>query len=139
MSDHKSKSLVKAAPWLVAAFVACFVVGGWLVWRGSYQEYQAGSFLRSIVLLIAIVAFALALLSDAGIIASATTIGCAFPAVIMVRVVLDVTKDPTDHNLWPFEIAIALVIGMGAAFATASLGGICRRLAIKTFKAHDRP
>lgn len=46
------------------------------------------------------------------------------PAVIAVlgRVVLDTAADPTSHNLWPFEVAVAVVMSVVPALAGAVVG-----------------
>ncbi|MBP1771118.1 MAG: hypothetical protein H6P99_281 [Holophagaceae bacterium] len=54
--------------------------------------------------------------------------GAAVPAAVMVRVLVDTMKDPTSHNLWPFEVVIAGMFGLGLAFAAALLGRLFRRL-----------
>jgi hypothetical protein len=56
-------------------------------------------------------------------------IGAAvLPAVVFARVVYDGLRDPTSHNLWPFEIAIAIGVGLPAAVAGAALGWLALRL-----------
>jgi len=46
----------------------------------------------------------------------------------MARVVYEVVPDPTSHNLWPFELALAVVPGFGPALAGAVAGGLAARL-----------
>jgi hypothetical protein len=36
--------------------------------------------------------------------------------------------DPSSHNLWPFEIAIALVLGFACSLAGAAIGNLIARL-----------
>jgi hypothetical protein len=54
------------------------------------------------------------------------TIAAAVPAVVFVRVIVDCAHDPTAHNLWPFEIIIALLIGFVCALAGALVGTVVR-------------
>jgi hypothetical protein len=49
------------------------------------------------------------------------------PAAVFARVVYDGLRDPTSHNLWPFEIAIAIGVGLPAALAGAVLGWLVLR------------
>jgi hypothetical protein len=128
MSDDMRTSLIKAAPWLLGAFTLCFLIGGWFCWRGSYEEYLAADTPWITLLFLAVAAFALPLVGNAGIILSGIVVGAALPAVIVVRVALDVMHNPTDHNLWPFEVAIACVFGMGIALPAATIGGLIRRV-----------
>ncbi len=44
------------------------------------------------------------------------------PSVVMVRVMVDCSRDPTSHNLWPFELIIAVFVGGAAALAGSALG-----------------
>jgi hypothetical protein len=56
-------------------------------------------------------------------------IGAAvLPAAVFARVVYDGLRDPTSHNLWPFEIAIAIGVGLPAALAGAALGWLALRV-----------
>ena len=48
--------------------------------------------------------------------------GSVIPAVVMVRVMVDCSRDPTSHNLWPFEVFIAVIVGGAAALAGSVLG-----------------
>jgi len=34
----------------------------------------------------------------------------------------EVVKDPTSHNLWPFEVMIALIVGLTSAAAGTLIG-----------------
>jgi hypothetical protein len=54
--------------------------------------------------------------------------GAAVPAAVMVRVVVDTAKDPTSHNLWPFEVAFTGVFAFGLAAGAGLLGLLFRRL-----------
>jgi hypothetical protein len=51
-------------------------------------------------------------------------VGAAVPAPILARIVVDTTKDPTSHNLWPFEVIIAAVIGALCSSAGALIGSL---------------
>lgn len=56
---------------------------------------------------------------------SATCLGA--PGAVLLKVLVDVIADPTSHNLWPFEVAIA--IGVGAV--PAALGTFAGWLLVK--------
>lgn len=53
--------------------------------------------------------------------------GLAIPAVAMARVIVDVARDSTSHNLWPFEIVFAVFIGIAGALPGALLGWLLAR------------
>lgn len=49
-------------------------------------------------------------------------VGGGFVAAVLLRVAVETAKDPTSHNLWPFEVVIAGIFGvvsglLGAAIA----------------------
>ena len=46
----------------------------------------------------------------------------------MARVVVDTARDPTSHNLWPFEMVIAFALGLAGAVPGALIGSTFRRL-----------
>jgi uncharacterized membrane protein (GlpM family) len=52
-------------------------------------------------------------------------------AFVLARILLDTRRDPTSHNLWPFEIVVA------AAAALVALG--LMRGAMWIFAARGRP
>ena len=52
----------------------------------------------------------------------------AVPCAVMVRVLVDVVKEPTSHNLWPFEVVLAGLFGFGLAYAAGLMGLLCRRM-----------
>jgi len=54
--------------------------------------------------------------------------GAAMPLAVVARVAVETTIDPTTHNLFPFEIAIALGVGFAYAAPGAAAGIALRRL-----------
>lgn len=55
-------------------------------------------------------------------------VGGAVPCAVLTRVVVEALRDPTSHNLWPFEVVLAGLVGFGLAYAAGLLGLLCRRL-----------
>ena len=54
---------------------------------------------------------------------------CVLPAAVFARVVYDGLRDPTSHNLWPFELAIAFGVALPSAVAGALAAWLLTRLA----------
>ncbi len=52
---------------------------------------------------------------------TALLVSAGFAVAVIGRVIVDTMADPTDHNLWPFEVVIALVVGAVGALAGALL------------------
>jgi hypothetical protein len=122
MSDREQ---IRQFAWAAVAFAICFFAGGW---SGSYRDYLHAGFHWEIAALFVGVAMVLTWFADVGLLVSAITVSLALPAIILVRVILDGLDDPTSHNLWPFEIALASVIGMIVAFPAAFVGRLFRFL-----------
>jgi hypothetical protein len=51
------------------------------------------------------------------------------PIAVLCKLVWDVVADPTSHNLWPFELAIAVAVGAAAALVGALVGWVLAVLA----------
>ncbi len=58
-------------------------------------------------------------------------VGASVPASVVVGIVVEVAKDPTAHNLWPFEIVIASLVGFACAAAGAIVGAVIAELFAK--------
>ncbi|HZM26217.1 MAG TPA: hypothetical protein VFB89_02580 [Gemmatimonadales bacterium] len=54
-----------------------------------------------------------------------------FVLAVLGRVAVETSRDPTSHNLWPFEVAIAGVIGLGAAVVGVGLARLFQRATAK--------
>jgi hypothetical protein len=64
-----------------------------------------------------------------GILAATCAAGAGVPIAVLCKLVWDVVADPTSHNLWPFELAIALAVGAAAALVGALVGWVLAVLA----------
>ena len=64
-----------------------------------------------------------------GLLAPVAAVGAGFVLAVMLRVSVETSADPTSHNLWPFEVAIAGSIGAVGALAGVLLTRLARRLA----------
>jgi hypothetical protein len=122
----REAGMIKIA-WLIGAFALCFAVGGWIFWRGSYEEFISMGppwlmFGRMVA-----VAVLLSWIGGIGILPCGIVVGSSFPAVVLVRVVLDCAANPTNHNLWPFELVVGTGLGMIVAFSAAAVGWTLRR------------
>lgn len=57
-----------------------------------------------------------------GTFAAGTAAWAGVPAAALAKVTVDVLRDSGSHNLWPFEVAIALAVGALPAAVGAGLG-----------------
>jgi hypothetical protein len=113
--------------WRWIAFLLTFVAVGVPYWLIPYNTINLPDALLSPGLWIAFFA-TLILRSYAGarFWKATLTIAAAVPAAVFARVIVDCAHDPTAHNLWPFEIIIACLVGFVCALAGALAGTLVR-------------
>jgi hypothetical protein len=111
--------------WWVPGFAAGFLAVGVPYWLLPYGKVDLPNPLLGAGLLVVIVAAALTrFYSGRPFLQVAAVMGSVFPAVVMVRVAVEVSRDPTSHNLWPFEVVIAMFVGGVAALPGTMLGSL---------------
>ena len=114
--------------WLASGFAAGLLMTGIPYWL---LPYNADYFADPGVLLgfvgLAVVTAMLAIGGIAGLGRIFWAMLAAFPAAVMIRVVVDTMQDPTDHNLWPFELIFAAVVSLVAVVPGLLIGALVRR------------
>lgn len=116
--------------WLCVACVVAFLAIGIPYWPIPYGQVSLPSSIQTYQLVI--VAVAACLVRVAGGVKTTTAVfavAAAVPGAILARVIVEVARDPTSHNLWPFELLIGLVLGLLAAAAGALAGALLLRFA----------
>ena len=99
--------------WLVAAFVIGFLAVGVPYWQIPYAKVSLPDTLYGAgLLVVGVLAAAARGFGKVRLLAVILAVGASVPAVVLVRVAVDVAKDPTAHNLWPFEFIIAALVGV---------------------------
>ena len=117
---------------LAAAFVTCVLVVGIGYWPMPYSQVNLPDALYGTGLwLVGGVALALRLAGVARSWKIALLIGSAPAMAVLARVIADTMRDPTSHNLWPFELVIALALGV----ACAACGAMAGRLLVSLRKS----
>jgi hypothetical protein len=116
--------------WLAAACTVAFLAVGVPYWLVPYNKLNLPDALLHPGLLLPMVA---ALALRAGAIVSFAravhALALSVAAVVMARVLADCLRDPTAHNLWPFELVIALLVGYACSACGALVGaGVARAL-----------
>jgi len=128
--DASQMNTARRATWVLAGFAAGFLAAGLPYWTIPYSKVSLPStLLQNCLLPIALVAVLLPLVSGVGIWRSATAVGLAAPGAVFARMVVETSRDPTSHNLWPIEVMIAMVVGMAIAWPGAAAGELFRRFA----------
>lgn len=107
------------------AFLACALILGLPYWAIPYAQVSLpGALMVPGLLVVPIAALALRFPLRSSFLAALSAPGLAVPAAVLVRVGWEVAKDPTSHNLWPFEVVLAGLVGFGAALGGAILGSL---------------
>lgn len=63
-----------------------------------------------------------------GTFAACSAAWAGVPAAVLAKVTVDVLRDSASHNLWPFEVAIAVAVGAIPAALGAGVGWALARL-----------
>jgi len=118
-----------AVYWLAAAFVLSFLAVGFPYWQIPYAKVSLPSTLYgSGLLVVGVLAAAARAIGKGRLLTVILVVGSAVPAPIIARIAVDTTKDPTSHNLWPFEVIIAAMIGALCSSAGALIGSLLAHL-----------
>lgn len=115
--------------WLAAGFLAALLLIGVPAWSMPYAEAGVPADLIGPGLaVLAAITVLLALAGVARLRVLLTTMALCPAAVVVLRAIVEIAADPTSHNLWPFEIVIALVVGAGAVLPALAIGLVARLL-----------
>jgi hypothetical protein len=107
---------------LAAAFAVSFFVIGWPYWQVAYAQVSLPETLLGWPILVVVAAAAAACVARANAFAVFLIVGAAVPSAVLARVIFDTAVDPTSHNLWPFEIVLAGMLGFAVALAGIVVG-----------------
>lgn len=113
---------------LLVAFAACFLMIGIPYWQLPYSSVSLPDSLYGTGLLLTFVCTLFFCSQGIGFLWSATVLGLSAPAAVATRIIVDVARDNSTHNLFPFEIAIAIIVGFSVAGFGVGLGVLSRRI-----------
>lgn len=115
--------------WLASGFAAGVALTGIPFWRLPYNADYLGDLPLQLGFVgLAGVTAVLAASGAAGLWRIFWAMLAAFPVAVMVRVIVEVAQDPTDHNLWPFELIFAAVFSLIAVVPGLLVGALARRI-----------
>jgi hypothetical protein len=115
--------------WLSVAFISGFLAVGIPYWLIPYNKGNLPDALMGPALLV--VVFAALLIRSFQVTSFwrvVGIVGASVPAAVFARVIVEGLQDPTSHNLWPFEVIIALFVGFPCALAGAVAGSLVSTL-----------
>jgi hypothetical protein len=108
---------------LLIGFLAGFLSVGIPYWIIPYQKLGLPDAIIGFgLVVVALAALLLRARRVAPIWKTTLIVGASVPAVVLSRALVEGLIDPTSHNLWPFELVIALPIGFAAALIGAVAG-----------------
>lgn len=115
--------------WLAVAVITTFLAVGIPYWMIPYAKLNLPNGLMHLTLGVAtLAALLLCTYRMASTWRAVWFVTAAVVAVVFVRIVVEGVMDPTSHNLWPFEIGIALFVGLVATAPGAIVGTLVRPL-----------
>ena len=122
----RANAMTRSSPaWLLIAFLVALIGVGFRYWQIPYPQvslpdslYGPGLVAVGVVAVMAR-AFGLARFWKVWLVIAASV-----PLAVLVRVIVETGRDPTSHDLWPFEIAVAAGLGLAGALAGTLLGSL---------------
>jgi hypothetical protein len=120
MSDNDLENAISRKRWTVATVFLGFLAGGLPLWPVPYYSIDLSNpgFLGQWIGAGIIAGGFPAALSSLSMHRSAVLLGAGFGMAVLARVLFEIIQDPTTHNLWPFEVAISVAVGL-----LAGIGG----------------
>lgn len=109
--------------WRRTAFVLSFFSTGIPFWLIPYSQVNLPSSLIHPGLAVVVLAALLIRVTRVNLLwKTIRLVGWAPAAAVIARVIVEGIRDPSSHNLWPFEVIIALLLGFACARVGALLG-----------------
>jgi len=111
--------------WWKPGFTLAFFTVGVPFWMIPYNKANLPDGLYGPGLVVVLAAAVLARgYSGKSFMRSVLVMGSAVPVAVMARVIVEVAQRSNSHNLWPFELVIAMLVGGAAAVVGALLGSL---------------
>ena len=118
--------MTRSSPaWLLIAFLIAFVGVGFRYWQvPSPQVSVPDSLYGPGLVAVAVVAMMARAFGLARFWKVWLLVAAAVPCAVLARVIVESSRGPAAHNLWPFEMAIAAGLGLACALAGTLLGSL---------------
>jgi hypothetical protein len=119
MPAINSEDAIERKRWTVAVVFLGFLAGGLPLWPVPYESIDLSSpeFLGLWIGVGTIAGGFPAALSTLSMHRTAGLLGAGYGMAVLARVLFEIIQDPTTHNLWPFEVAIGVAVGLLASIA----------------------
>lgn len=104
------------SPYTVLAFLLSFFSDGLFYWTLPYEDVTLpNTLITPELFVIVICGILLQSLTEISLKNNLNLMAAVIPAVVLSRVIFEGLSDPTSHNLWPFELIIAVIAGYAVA------------------------
>ncbi len=113
---------------LLLALIICYLAMGIPYWKIPYSSVSLPDSLYDTGLWLVIAGAAAFRLYGLSFLWAAVSFGLVAPTVVATRIIMETARDSSTHNLFPFEIAIAIIVGFFAAAFGAVIGMVIERL-----------
>jgi hypothetical protein len=111
-------------PILLAAFAVAFAALGAMYWHVPYSRADITSIGAWGAAIVGTLTAAAIIAGRCRFWPSVLTMAASVPAVVAARVVFEGMRDPTSHNLWPFELVLAAIVGLAIALFGGAIGAL---------------
>ena len=113
---------------IVLGFFGSFILTGIPYWQLAYNQIALPNSLFGFPLFaVVILGTGLRLFSSLDFRNVLLAVGGGIPTAVLCRIVFETISDPTTHNLWPFEVVIASIVGLTVGAIAGWLGGIAQK------------
>ena len=125
-STMDATTMTRSSPaWLLIGFLIAFVAVGFAHWQLPYDKVSLPNSLYGPGLVaVGVIALMLRAFGVGRFLTIWWLIAATVPAAVMARVVVETSRDPTSHNLWPLEILIALAVGLVCSLIGTAIGSL---------------
>jgi hypothetical protein len=119
-------TMTRSSPaWLLIGFLIAFVAVGFAHWQLPYNQVSLPDSLYGPGLVaVGVIALMLRAFGTGRFLTAWLLIATTVPAAVMARVLVETSRDPTSHNLWPLEILIALAVGLVCSLIGTAIGSL---------------
>jgi len=118
-------------PWAAVAASVCALAIAVPYWAAEYGEVEDGglsTYAVPVMVILAAAALIVSVLHLASKFETAIALCIPAPVAVIGRVLMDTADDPTTHNLWPLELAVAVGISIPPVLAGILAGWSARRV-----------
>ena len=115
-------------------FLLALLAAGLPIWFVSYGTYTKGMLTIISEVLVFLLATYTSFQTKDKHKAILFTVAGGFILAIVSKIIIDILINPTDHNLWPFELALFMLAAFIFSGAGVGLGWGMRKLLSKTEK-----